>query len=490
MIQINRRNFFHKAGLSFLTLIILSKLSSRALAKFENEYNLTTKDLKKFSQSLTGRVIYPFDQGYDILRQNSNKRFNIFPLAIVLAETVNDVAQAVRWCRKHDIQISTRGGGHSYEGFSLSQGVVIDMSKMTNVQIDPSKQTARVQAGIQLGSLYEALWEHNLTIPAGSCPSVGIAGFTLGGGFGLLSRKWGLAADNLIELEIVNADSEILTINQNHYTDLYWASRGGGGGNFGIVTALTFNLHKIHSVVLYEMIWSWEQGPKVIEAWQKWAPYVADELTCVLGIGAKTNPISSRGQFLGTEEELKQLLKPLSRLGDPKIRIWTTSFIEAARYFEVSNQPLEWKAKSDYVLEPLSSQGIETIFKHMNLIDDTDTKSGIQFDNYGGAINRVAKEATAFPHRRGTLYSIQYYVFWNSKSQSVDKLGWLRLFYSDMRPHVSGFAYVNYCDLDLENWQHAYYGSNLSRLTQVKAKYDPKNVFHHSQSIPISERLR
>jgi FAD/FMN-containing dehydrogenase len=484
MTQLNRRNFLHKAGQSALTLIILSELSSALSAKFENEYNLTIEDLEKFAQGLTGCVIYPFDQGYDVYRQNLNKRFNIFPLAIVLAETVNDVAQAVRWCRKHGIQISTRSGGHSYEGFSLSKGVVIDVSKMTDVQIDPSKQTARVQAGIQLAPLYQALWEHSLTISAGSCPSVGIAGFTLGGGFGLLSRKWGLAADNLIELEMVNAAGELLTINQNHHPDLYWACRGGGGGNFGIVTALTFNLHKVYSVVLYEMRWSWEQAPKVIETWQKWAPDVADELTCELSIEAKTNPIFSNGQFLGTEEELRQLLEPLSRLGAPKIKMWTTSFIEAVHYFEGGKGPPFWKAKSDYVLEPLSSQGIQTILQHMALINDTHTISRIQFDNYGGAINRVAKGATAFAHRRGTLYSIQYIVSWNSKSQSVDKLAWLRRFYSDMRPYVSGFAYVNYCDLDLENWQHAYYGSNFSRLTQVKAKYDPKNVFRHAQSIP------
>jgi FAD/FMN-containing dehydrogenase len=455
---------------------------------------------------LTGRVVLPSDPDYDSDRMASNQRFDIHPSVLVFCQTVDDVVKAVQWARENGVQISMRGGRHSYEALSMSEGIVIDVSDMNRVQIDKVKKTAVVEAGTQLMPLYEALWQEGLTIPGGSCATVGIAGVTLGGGYGLLSRQMGLTCDSLLAVQMVNAKGEIITANETQNSDLLWACRGGGGGNFGVVTSLTFKLHSISNVAIYTMEWPWQQIREVIAVWQKWAPSVADGLTCVLKLfGKGTGKIASTGLFVGSQQKLDELLKPLKSVGTPsKFTVETVSYLEAARRFagvkDTRNQKLwmvhwhslpqtpqvKFKAKSDYAFKPLSNEGIETIVRFLAIVPSGSDL--IQFDSYGGAIARIPKEATAFPHRAGTLYSIQYMVYWRQPQDEDKCLKWIRDFYAAMRPYVSGAAYSNYCDLDLINWESAYYGSNFPRLVKVKAAYDPENMFYHPQSIPPALR--
>jgi FAD/FMN-containing dehydrogenase len=445
---------------------------------------------------LTGRVVFPSDPDYDDARMDFNPRFSKKPRAIVFCQTVSDIVNAVKWARENGVQISIRGGRHSYEAFSVSEGIVIDLSDMNRVQIDKANKIAVVQAGTLLMPLYEALWQEGLTLPGGSCATVGITGLTLGGGYGLLSRKMGLTCDNLLAVEMVNAKGEIITANKTQNPDLLWACRGGGGGNFGIVTTLTFKLHEIGNVAIYTMEWPWQQIRDVIQVWQKWAPSVADGLTCVLKLfGKGTGKIASTGMFVGSQQELSNLLKPLQLVGTPsKFTVETVPYIEAARRFagvkdtqknwkiHWHNQQTKFEAKSDFAFGPLSSQGIDTILRFLTTIPSG--ANLIQFDSYGGAINRVPKDATAFAHRVGSLYSMQYLAYWTQAQDEEKSLKWIRDFYVAMRPYVSGAAYSNYCDVDLTNWQSAYYGSNFPRLVKVKAAYDPENIFQYAQSIP------
>ncbi len=455
---------------------------------------------------LTGRVVLPGDPDYDRFRMASNQRFDIRPSAIVFCQTVDDVANAVKWARENGVQISMRAGSHSYEALCLSEGIVIDVSDMNRIQIDKVKKTAVVEAGTQLMPLYEALWLEGLTLPGGSCATVGIAGLTLGGGYGLLSRQMGLTCDSLLGVKMVNAKGEMITANATQNSDLFWASRGGGGGNFGVVTSLTFKLHSIGDVAIYTMEWPWQQIREVIAVWQKWAPNVADGLTCVLKLfGKGTGKIASTGLFVGSKQKLDELLAPLKSVGTPsKFTIETVSYIEAARRFagvkDIRTQKLwmvhwrslpqtpqiKFKAKSDYAFQPLSNQAIETIVRFLTMVPSGSDL--IQFDSYGGAIARVPKQATAFAHRAGTLFSIQYMVYWRQASEQDKCLKWIRDFHAAMRPYVSGAAYRNYCDLDLTNWEQAYYGSNFPSLVKVKAAYDPENIFYHAQSIPPALR--
>src|SRR5215212_3156672 len=226
------------------------------------------------SVGLTGRVIWPQDPSYDEARQSFNARFSRFPSAIVVCDNMSDVRNAIRWARQEEVPLRARSGGHSYEAFSVVDvGLVIDVGGLTGVEVDASRGEAVIGAGVRLLDGYRRLWEHGVTIPAGTCPSVGIGGLTLGGGIGFLSRQYGLTCDNLVAVELVDADGQTLRASEEKHPDLFWALHGGGGGNFGIATAFTFRVHPIGDVVTCTVTWPWDDTPEVLDTWQRWAPF-------------------------------------------------------------------------------------------------------------------------------------------------------------------------------------------------------------------------
>jgi hypothetical protein len=367
-----------------------------------------------------------------------------------------------------------------------------------------------IGAGALLIDVYAQLARHAVTIPAGSCPSVGIAGLTLGGGASYAGRKLGLTCDSLLALTIVTARGKVLTCSGSEHPDLYWASRGGGGGNFGIVTSFHFRTHPVQDVAYYAIAWPWKDAADVVRAWQDLAPTAPDELFSTLYMsttprkGAGTVPaITSGGQFFGTEHDLQALIGPLASTGTPKsVKVGTLGYMDAvmrwagchgsvAQCHRSDKSPrgtlprLTFKGKSDYVDAPLSNPGVAALLAGLesNQGDPLLGRAELIFDPYGGAINRVPPHATAFVHRK-SLFSIQYTALWKGASAAPRNMSWMRSFYSAMRPHVSGFAYQNYIDPGLATWRHAYYGSNLKRLVAVKKKYDGGNVFRFAQSIP------
>lgn len=446
---------------------------------------------------LTGRVVLPGDASYEEAREGFNLRFDVRPRVIVFCQTPTDVINAVGWARAEGAEIRVRSGRHSYEAFSLGQGIVIDVSDLDRVRVDAANRLVEVGAGAALLPLYEALWEAGLTLPAGSCPTVGIAGLTLGGGFGLLSRAMGLTCDSLLQVEMVDASGSLLTATETQNPDLLWASRGGGGGSFGIVTSFTFRLHAIGDVAIYRIDWPWERLGEVLSAWQGWAPFVDERLTSILKLpAASAGPVRSIGLFNGPGSALAPLLAPLCAAVTPSVQeIEDVSYMEATRrYAGVAPGRKRWRAHwhaegsvrfkntSDFARAPLGPEAIATIRDF--LARAPGEESILQLDAYGGAVNRVPRDATAFPHREGTLYSMQYQTYWKTDGEEAANLRWVNSFREAMRPHVSGAAYVNYCDLAIANYAQAYHGANLSRLVEVKAKYDPEDVFHHPQSIP------
>jgi FAD/FMN-containing dehydrogenase len=451
---------------------------------------------------LTGRVVRPGDPGYDAARASYNARFDVRPRVIVFCQTPDDVANAVRWARQEGIEIRVASGRHSYEAFCIGEGIVIDVSEMNAVEVDAVDRLATVGAGTRLLPLYEALWKEGLTVPAGSCGTVGIAGLALGGGFGLLSRAMGLTCDNVLRVEMVTASGERITASDAQCSDLLWACRGGGGGSFGVVTSFTFRLHAIGDVTTYRMDWPWERLGEVLEAWQRWAPFVDDRLTSILSLHAgSAGQVSSIGLFIGPKAALRPLLEPLCTAVAPStIQLHELPYIEAARrYAGVKPNHRRWRAHwhagsrthfkntSDFARSPLGAEAIAVIRAVIReFLARAPNKRGIlQLDAYGGAVNRVPAAATAFPHREGTLYSMQYQSYWKSAKQEGENIQWVDAFRAAMQPHVSGAAYVNYCDRAIDDWQHAYYGSGFPRLVAVKMKYDPEDVFHHPQSIPV-----
>jgi FAD/FMN-containing dehydrogenase len=446
---------------------------------------------------LTGRVVLPGDPGYDEARTNFNLRFDVRPLVIVFCQTTCDVANAVRWARAHDVPVSVRSGRHSYEGFSLGDGIVIDVAELSHVEVDVDNRLGIVGSGMTLGPLYDALWEHGLTVPGGDCPTVGIAGLTLGGGFGMIARALGLTADSLLGVEMVDARGDLVTATQTHHPDLLWACQGGGGGTFGIVTSFTFRLHPVSTVTAYRASWHPARLREVLDAWQRWAPFVDDRLTSLVQLSpAGVDRVTSTGLFLGSRHELASLLDPLFAAAEPgDLEIEESTYIAAMRRYEgfpasssawrahwQAEGSVRFKSSSDYARAPLERAAIATIEDQLAVAPNA--RALLQLDAYGGAVNRVPVCATAFPHRGGTLFGLQYQAYWSEDAEEAENVRWASGFRAAMAPFVSGEAYVGYPDVAIVDWQRAYFGPNFPRLVAVKTRYDPENVFHHAQSVP------
>jgi FAD/FMN-containing dehydrogenase len=454
--------------------------------------------LRELRRGLSGDVLTGTSSGYNRARLLYSPRFDsVHPEAIVFAETVEDVAHTIRWARRYRVHLVPRSGGHSYGGYSTTTGVVLDVSRLNRVRVSGGQ--AVVGAGALLLDVYAALAAHGRMIPAGTCPSVGIAGLTLGGGHGYASRKLGLACDALTGLTIVTASGQVLRCDARRHSDLFWACRGGGGGNFGVVTSLTFRTTPVGEVATYVLEWPRAQVREVVAAWQAFAPHAPDALSLDLNLTATdVRPhVTSAGQYLGSAADLKRALAPLLAVGTPsRVQVVSRTFLEAALHFagcdregveQCRNVKREtWKAKSDYVKRPLPRAAVDVMVRALEarVADPALGRGTILLDAYGGAIARVPKAATAFVHR-DALCSAQYLAYWpaGNAARAAANLAWMRGFYASLRPWMSGEAYVNYVDPELRGWQRAYYGSNYARLRRVKHRYDPTSFFRFAQGI-------
>ena len=499
----DRREFLERAGQLALAAGILAAPPARA---GRLSANAPDRRLRELARELDGSVVAPGSAAYPSARLLVNTRFDgVRPHAIVLPETVKDVEKTVRWARKYGIHIVARGGGHSYGGYSTTRGVVVDLTRMSRIRVDAARKVAVVGAGARLIDVYSALWQHGLTVPAGSCPTVGIAGLTLGGGVGYSSRKLGLTCDNLRRLHLVTASGAATACDANEHPDLYWASRGAGGGNFGIATDFSFRAHSVGDVSTYSIEWPWAQAVEAVRAWQAFAPHAPDGLfsLCDLLATDRSTPnarahVVSGGQFFGSEQELRSLIQPLVNTGTPiRVTTATMSYMRAVLKWAGCSGSVDachlsprgtlgretFKGASDYVTRPLPPAAVARLVHRIELLQATLGRGAVLMDAYGGAINRVHKGATAFVHRNA-LFSCQYVASWNPGEAARPHLNWVRGTRASMRPYASGFAYQNYIDPDVVDWKRAYYGSNYRRLAVIKRRYDPGNVFHFEQSIP------
>jgi FAD/FMN-containing dehydrogenase len=436
-------------------------------------------------------LLRPGDRGYTLYQPAYNARVLLRPRLRALCKTAKAVATMVDWARSNGLPFALRSGGHSYEGFSQSANIVIDTRLMNAISFDAAAKTMTVGAGATLRPIYEKIGAVGFGFPGGSCPSVGIAGHAMGGGYGLIARTYGLACDNLEWVELVNAQGSIIEADANRSPDLFWACRGGGGGSFGAVTRFRFRIHKIARVLTLGVTWDLplDRAVKLMSAWQVWAPRAPNSMTVFLRISGLTGSrirLHAAGQSVGSEAELRSELRHLFDVEGPVAppRIRSRSFLQAATdFFGGADLPYS-KAKSDYVTTPLSDEGISTL---LHELQRASTVTAI-CDSYGGAIVGVPDDATAFAHRTGTLFCIQYVSSWATATQTPARVTQIRNLHAAMRPYVSGGAYINYCDLDLDRntWPQAYWGKNLGRLQQIKSRIDPDNVFRHAQSVPLN----
>jgi FAD/FMN-containing dehydrogenase len=470
-------------------------------------------DWTALGHDLAGTLVRPGEAAYTVSKRLFDPRFDsLHPAGIAYCRNPHDVSTCLAFVRKFGVPVAARCGGHSYAGWSSTSGLIIDVTRMSGVNVSGS--TAVVGAGTRLVDFYNGLAAHGRGVPGGSCPTVGIAGLTLGGGVGVVSRAYGVTSDNVKSLQIVTADGQVRTCNSSQNADLFWACRGGGGGNFGVVTSFTFNTHPVGNIVLFFLSWPWSQAAKVISAWQSWAPHAPDALWSNLHLaaapGGSVPSIQVGGTYLGSISAAAAQLEKLyaaagSHPSSPFMETTTwlhAMLVEAGCASLTVNEchlPTQNPAgrlsraseyaKSDIFTKPLSSQGIGTLLagveKFQRAGGASGASGGIAFDALGGAVNRVAPGATAYVHRNG-LFQAQYTTTWpiGAPAAAVARQhAWQQSFWQSMRPYASGQAYQNYIDPALTNWRQAYYGANLSRLTQIKAKYDPSRVFRFPQAI-------
>ena len=469
-----------------------------------------TPEVDAASPRLTGRVVRPRDPGYAEARLQYNAALTRTPRAVVFCTSVDDVVHAVRWAVARRVPFRARSGRHSYEAYSsVDGGLVVDVSEMDAVRVipdghgghgghgaDPAATTAVIGAGADLQDVYAKLWQVGVTVPGGSCPSVCIAGLTLGGGFGLLGRYAGLCCDALVGARMVTAAGDVVDASAHTHADLFWALRGGGGGNFGIVTSFTFRVVPIGNVAIYQATWAWHDLPAVVRAWQAWAPATDRRLTSVLALPAKAQgQIRSAGQFVGPLHELRALLVPLLAAAPlVNLQVQTLPFIDAVDLFagvvpgqetwaaHWHSDQTAFKNTSAYAYAPFGDAAISTLMDA--LADAPSADNLVQFDAYGGAVADVAPADTAFAHRTA-LFNLQYQAYWTAPSDAQRNRRWVEAFRRSMLPFTRG-GYVNYIDRDVVHWQRYYYGSNFERLVTVKAAWDPANVFRFAQSIPTT----
>ncbi|MFJ7730915.1 FAD-binding oxidoreductase [Lysinibacillus sp. NPDC097231] len=442
---------------------------------------------------LTGRIVTPDNPEYEQARTNNNLNNPQFPSIIVFCQHTKDVINALRWARENNERFRIRSGRHSYENYSLlDKGLVIDVSEMNNITINLQDMTAKIEAGANLGNVYRKLWENGVTIPAGTESGVGIVGLTLGGGIGMLSRPFGLTCDNLIEIEMVGADghegAELIQANRQKNSDLWWASCGGGGGNFGIITALTFKLHPISDVALFSITWGWDDFEQAFDAWQKWAPFTDERLTSQIELKSKEiGEVVAQGEFIGTASELKKLLRPLRKTGSPtNVWIKEVPYIKAVEFFDLpsGNRPALRKRSGSFIERPFPHAAIVQMKEFLTNAPNRNTT--IWQQSLRGAVSQIAPNRTAYFYRNALMVQ-EYNTSWKKSKEEEKNIQWMENVRRSLSPYTAG-DYVNFPDRFIKDWSTAYYGRNFSRLREVKTKYDPYNVFNFPQSIPPNRK--
>ena len=477
---LGRREFLGDAVASVVALALPEKPPPQAAA-------LSRRAARALRAAVRGPVFLPRTPGYNSRRLVYNTRFDgIRPDAVVLPLDTRDVQAVVRWADRFDIRLVSRSGGHSYAGYSTTdRGVVVDLRRLRGVRVSNGRAT--VGPATPLIDVYSRLARSGLLVPAGSCPTVGVAGLALGGGHGLSGRRFGLTCDNLLAATVVTADGRARRADPDTGEDLYWACRGGGGGNFGIVTSLTLQAHRTRGAAWFIIRFPWSQASEALAAWQRFAPDAPAALTSVFSLGttggAGDPSVTAAGQFYGPEARLRNLIGPLARVSGASVSAGTDTTMGLVRRWSGAGGRARFRAKSDYFDEPLPRRARELMIEWIERRQRAPSQGSgaLLLDSYGGALNRPRPGATAFVHR-DMLFSLQYLTYFSGSGQAANR--WINGVWRALRPYASGQAYQNYIDPQLDRWQRAYYGSNLERLRDIKAQVDPDFRFRFRQAIP------
>ena len=451
---------------------------------------------EKLRGTIKGSVLVPADPGYEEARQIWNAMINRRPAVIVQCVQAEDVPLVIRFARKNGLELSIRGAGHNIAGNAVcDNGVMIDFSRMKKVRVDARKRRAYVEPGATLADLDEATQAHGLATPVGINSTTGIAGLTLGGGFGWLTRKYGMTIDNLVSVDMITAEGKKMRASQNENADLFWAIRGGGG-NFGVVTQFEFQLFPVGpEIVAGLIVFPFDQAKQILTKYRQFVNSAPEELNVWMVLRQAPPlpflPKTVHGKevvvlpvfYSGAAAEAEKLIAPLRTFG--------TALGE-----HIGAQPyVQWQKAFD----PLLTPGARNYWKSHNFTELADgaLNSIIEFAGklpspqceifiglIAGAANRIAADAMAYGHR-DARFVLNVHGRWDEATDDQKCIGWAREFFKASAPYASGGAYINFMTAEEGDRVAAAYGYNYERLVEIKRRYDPENVFHLNQNIKL-----
>jgi FAD/FMN-containing dehydrogenase len=441
--------------------------------------------LQTFRQSLRGQSFCPGEECYDSARTVPNAMINRRPAIIARCAGVADVLACVRFAREHGVLVSVRGGGHSIAGKAVCEGgLMIDMSAMKGIRVDPGRKTVRAETGIKLGEFDRETQAFGLATTQGVVPTVGMAGLTLGGGWGNLHAKYGLAVDNVIGADVVTAEGQLLTASASENQDLFWGVRGGSG-NFGIVTSLEFRLHEVGPVVGGAVFYPATKAKEVLHFWREFAAASPDELVTQGGsfhLPDGTAVFGIAGCYGGSVSEGEKILQPLRKFGAPLADAFSPmSYTQMQGMFEPFFPPGRHVYTKSNFLRSLSDEAINALLQYVAKSPSPYTFAPF-LEHWHGAATRVPVTETAFPHRKYS-WNLLLWSMWDNPSGTEKNVQWTRECYEALRPFLAAGAYGNYVTDEGEGIAREAYGPNYDRLVALKNKYDPTNFFRMNHNI-------
>ncbi len=447
-----------------------------------------------FLDGLSGRIVTPYDDSYNEDRQGWNHAIQQCPLIINYCQTAKDVSNAVAWSRQNNIPLRIRGGGHNYEGYSNGNFVlVIDVSEMNKIELDEQSHSVRVQGGVTNQQLYKYVASKGYPFPGGTCPTVGVAGYALGGGWGLSCRYFGLGCDSIEEIELVNYEGKIIKASSTCNEDLFWACRGAGGGNFGVVISMTLKLPPhIENVTLIEIDYRHAdaQTQKLfLNTWQQWLRNADTRITLISRIyNSEADGLSMlvRGILYGESEEATQLVQSFLNLPGAVSNIQYVTFLEAVTILGSSYPAFEkFQSASRFVYRSFNQREINNIVGLIQKRPKGSVFAGLSMYALGGKVAETGVNDTAFFHRKAH-YIIWLKTIWEDNRFAPVNSQWVNQQFQHLIPLTIG-SYVNFPYAELLHYKREYYGRHVTYLKKIKQKYDPANVFMFPQGLSSLE---
>jgi FAD binding domain/Berberine and berberine like len=475
----NIRQAFHRFTISTRKNMRIPTLKQRSGA------TVNEAAVDSLMEGFHGQIIAPGNPAYDSARQIWNASIDKHPGLIARCADLADVVRAVDFARVNDVVVAIKGGGHNVAGRALcDDGIVIDLSAMNEVSVNPGTRTVRVQGGALLGDIDRATHPHGLAVPTGVVSKTGIGGLALGGGVGWLVRKYGLTCDNILSCEVVTASGEVVIADASTNADLFWGVRGGGG-NFGIVTSFVFQTHPVSTVLGGLILYPRDQASAMLRHFRAFMATAPDELTAYAGLISTPEGVPVVGMlpcYCGEPAEGERVLAPLRAFGTPLVdTVQPMPFPEMQKLLDGAFPDRTYNYWKSTFLKDLSDDVLDIILEHANRVPSP--LSGVVLELYGGAAARVAPGETAFAQREAK-YNVGMTSQWLDPADSDRNIAWTRAMAAALEPYSTGQRFLNFLSDESPDEVRKSFGSNHARLVELKTQYDPANFFSLNLNVP------